>query len=92
MEVNEKVGMTVMLLAIGIILILSCTGCSHNIYAKGVGAATPYFALGYGEISCVKDNVTITSKESVKPDGSVEMSSNFTVKDQVTGYDVEIAK
>lgn len=68
------------------------TGCGHNINVQGWGIACPYGAMGYGTFSCVKDNVKVKSKEEVTKDGIITSSMEFTVEDQVTGYDVELKK
>jgi hypothetical protein len=68
------------------------SGCSHNIYVRGVGIATPYGAFGYGDFSCVKDNVEVESAETVGLDGKAETKHKFKVGKQTTGYDVDIAK
>lgn len=72
-----------------LILILLLSGCGHNIHVHGVGLATPYFAFGSGDFSCVKDNVKVENTEIVKQDGSLESKQSFIVEDQTTGYDVE---
>lgn len=72
-------------------LALVLTGCAHNIQVQGFGLACPYGAMGYGTFSCVKDNVTVESKETTGKDG-VATSNKFVVGKQTTGYDVELEK
>ena len=71
-------------------LTIAITGCAHNINARGVYAACPYGAIGYGSFSCTKDNVKITATEETTKEG-VKSTNEFTVGKQTTGYDVELA-
>lgn len=71
-------------------VMLLLTGCAHNIHVKGVGFATPYGAFGYGDFSCVKDNVEVESSEKIGLDGNAETKHKFKVGKQTTGYDVEL--
>lgn len=71
-----------------IILILS--GCAHNIHVRGVGLATPYGAFGYGDFSCVKDNVEIESSEKAELDGKAETKHKLSIGRQTNGYDIEL--
>ena len=66
------------------------SGCGHNINVRGFGFACPYGAFGYGNFSCVKDNVTVESTEETTQSG-VKTANKFTVGKQTTGYDVELA-
>lgn len=71
-------------------LTIAITGCAHNINARGVYAACPYGAVGYGSFSCTKDNVKITATEETTKEG-VKSTNEFSVGKQTTGYDVELA-
>ena len=79
---------------VAMLLVLVCTllaGCGHNIHVHGIGVATPYFALGSGDFSCVRDNVRVQAEEEANPDGTVRSKRTFEVGEQATGYDVELA-
>ena len=71
-------------------LAILVSGCAHNINARGVYAACPYGAIGYGSFSCTKDNVKVIATEETTKDG-VKSTNEFTVGKQTTGYDVELA-
>ena len=73
-----------------ITLTIAITGCAHNINARGVYAACPYGAVGYGSFSCTKDNVKVIATEETTKEG-VKSTNEFTVGKQTTGYDVELA-
>lgn len=78
--------------ALAAVIVLVCTlltGCGHNIHVHGIGVATPYFALGSGDFSCVRDNVKVESEEEANPDGNIKTKRIFKVGNQITGYDVE---
>jgi hypothetical protein len=66
-------------------------GCGHNIYARGIGMATPWGGFGSGEFGVVKDNVKIITNEKTTAEG-YEKSGNVEIGDQTTGYDVEVAR
>ena len=87
MKKKQLVMLTLILLGLG----MFATGCSHNIYARGIGMATPWGGFGSGEFGVVKDNVKIISNEKTTADG-YEKSGTFEVGDQTTGYDVEAAR
>lgn len=72
-------------------LAIVTAGCAHNINASGVYAACPYGAIGYGTFTCSKDNVKVESTEETTKDG-VKTTNKFEVGEQVTGYDVDLAK
>ncbi len=79
---------------VAMLLVLVCTllaGCGHNIHVHGIGVATPYFALGSGDFSCVRDNVKVEAEEEAKSDGNIKTKRIFKVGNQITGYDVELA-
>ena len=69
---------------------VTLSGCAHNINARGVYAACPYGAIGYGSFSCTKDNVKVIATEETTREG-VKSSNEFMVGKQTTGYDVELA-
>ena len=73
-----------------IALTVAITGCAHNINARGVYAACPYGAVGYGSFSCTKDNVKVIATEETTKEG-VKSTNEFSVGKQTTGYDVELA-
>ena len=73
-----------------IALTFAITGCAHNINARGVYAACPYGAVGYGSFSCTKDNVKVIATEETTKEG-VKSTNEFSVGKQTTGYDVELA-
>ena len=57
-------------LFIGIIgMVAALTGCGHNVNLQGFWVACPYGAIGYGTLSCTKDNVKVVSTEKVTKDG-----------------------
>lgn len=72
-----------------LVMVLLC-GCGHNIHVHGIGLATPYFAFGSGDFSCVKDNVEVENTETVKADGTLDSKQKFKVGKQTTGYDVDL--
>lgn len=72
-------------------LAVIAAGCAHNINARGVYAACPYGAIGYGSFSCTKDNVKVIATEETTREG-VKSSNEFMVGKQTTGYDVELAE
>ena len=52
------------ILFIGIIGVAAAlTGCGHNVNLQGFWVACPYGAIGYGTLSCTKDNVKVVSTE-----------------------------
>lgn len=79
------------ILAIGVVFLVVLSGCGHNIHTRGVYIACPYGAIGYGEFSCVKGNVSVESSEQTGKDG-VKTTNKFTVGEQITGYDVDLKK
>ena len=79
------------ILAVAVICTIMLTGCGHNIHTRGVYLACPYGAIGYGEFSCVKSNVSVESTEETGKDG-VKTTNKFTVGKQITGYDVDLKK
>ena len=90
MNIKENI-MKKILCFTAIALTIAATGCAHNINARGVYAACPYGAVGYGSFSCTKDNVKITATEETTKEG-VKSTNEFTVGKQTTGYDVELAE
>lgn len=74
-----------------ILMAIVSAGCAHNINARGVYAACPYGAIGYGSFSCTKDNVKVIATEETTKEG-VKSTNEFTVGKQTTGYDVELAE
>lgn len=78
--------------AVAAVIVLVCmliSGCGHNIHVHGIGVATPYFALGSGDFSCVRDNVEVSAEEEAQKDGNLKSKRIFKVGEQVTGYDME---
>lgn len=71
--------------------ILFIFGCSHNLQANGVWLVSPYFSLGYGSFACVRENTKVTQINDTTKDSS-KTTQTLEVKDQTTGYDVELSK
>ena len=72
-------------------VLLFAGGCGHNINVQGWGFACPYGAMGYGTFSCVRDNVSVKATEETTKDG-IKTVNEFTVGNQVTGYDVDLKR
>ena len=70
---------------------LILAGCGHNINVQGWGFACPYGAMGYGTFSCVKENTTVRTTEETTKEG-IKTTNEFTVGDQVSGYDVALKR
>jgi hypothetical protein len=70
---------------------VTLSGCGHNINVPGGDWLAPTVRWVMGLSLCTKDNVKVIATEETTKEG-VKSTNEFIVGEQVTGYDVELAK